>query len=153
MLCSATTSTVSHTDSRPVVVLDTSAVVAVLQDEPEAPRLVAALAADPTRRISAASLVETAIVMHARYGEAGEHEVDVFVQRLRVDVAAVTAEHAELARSAFRRFGKGHHAARLNFGDCFAYALAVALAEPLLFVGNDFSEPVYEEDSRSLPLP
>lgn len=122
------------------MILDTSAVVAVLQSEPVSERLVVALDDNPVRRISAVSLVEAAIVMQARYGDAGEREVDIFVQRLRVDVLPVTEEQAELARGAFRRFGKGRHRAGLNFGDCFAYALAVALGEPLLFVGDDFGK-------------
>ena len=121
------------------MVIDTSAIVAMLQGEPEAARLVAALETDSTRRLSAATLVESGIVMQARYGDHGEREVDLLVQRARIDVIAVTREHAELARVAFRRFGKGRHAAGLNFGDCFAYALSTALGEPLLFVGEDFA--------------
>ena len=121
------------------MVLDTSAIVAILQAEPEADRLVAALEAASTRRISAATLVETGIVMQARYGDAGAREVDVFVGKLGVDVLAVTSAHAALARDAYRRFGKGQHRAALNYGDSFAYALAMALEEPLLFVGDDFS--------------
>lgn len=120
------------------MVLDTSAVVAILREEPPASRLIDAVEAAPLRRFSMASLVEAAIVMQARYGDHGEREVDLFVQRLNVDVVPVTVDHAEIARSAFRRFGKGRHPAGLNFGDCFAYALAMALAEPLLFVGEDF---------------
>lgn len=122
------------------MILDTSAVVAVLKGEPEAERLIAALEDDPVRRMSAASLVEAAIVMQARYGDAGEREVDVFVQRSRVDIVPVTEEQTDLARGAFRRFGKGRHPAGLNYGDCFAYALATALGEPLLFIGEDFSK-------------
>ena len=121
------------------MVLDTSAIVAILQAEPEAERLVAALEAASTRRISAATLVETGIVMQARYGDAGAREVDVFIEKLSVDVLAVTSAHAALARDAYRRFGKGQHRAALNYGDSFAYALAMALEEPLLFVGDDFS--------------
>lgn len=80
------------------------------------------------------------MVMQARYGDAGERELDLLMHRLKVDVVPVTAEHAELARRAFRRFGKGRHPAGLNYGDCFTYALAVALQEPVLFKGNDFSQ-------------
>ncbi|HUP02274.1 MAG TPA: type II toxin-antitoxin system VapC family toxin [Gemmatimonadota bacterium] len=120
------------------MVLDTSAVIAVLQNEPEAPRLAEALEAEPVRRWSAASLVEAGIVMQARYGDHGEREVDLFAQRLDVDVVPVMVDHAEIARSAFRRYGKRRHPAGLNFGDCFSYALAIALGEPLLFVGTDF---------------
>lgn len=122
------------------MVIDTSAIIAILLNEPEAPRVTAALDADPVRRISAAALVETGIVMLSRYGEHGEREVDLFVQRAAIDVIAVSEEHAELARGAFRQYGKGRHPAGLNFGDCFSYALAAALDEPLLFVGDDFSK-------------
>jgi ribonuclease VapC len=122
------------------VILDTSAIIAVLRRGPEAQRLISALEADPARRLSAASLVEAGIVMQARYGDHGEREVDLFVQRLRVDIIAVTTDHADLARVAFRRFGKGRHPAALNFGDCFSYALAISLDEQLLFTGNDFSQ-------------
>lgn len=121
------------------MVVDTSAIVAILQREPEAARLVTALEADPARRLSAATLVEAGIVMQARYGDHGEREVDLLLERARIDVIPVAREHAELARDAFRRYGKGRHVAGLNFGDCFAYALAIALGEPLLFVGDDFS--------------
>lgn len=122
------------------MVVDSSAIIAILQDEPEADRLLTALEDAPVRRISSATLVETAIVMHARYGDAGEREVDVFIHCLRLEVLPTTAEHADLARSAYRRFGKGHHPAGLNYGDCFSYALSVALQEPLLFKGDDFSQ-------------
>jgi ribonuclease VapC len=98
------------------------------------------LDADPVRRMSAAALVETGVVMLNRFGEHGEREVDLFVQRAAIDVIAVTEEHAELARGAYRQYGKGRHPAGLNFGDCFSYALAAALDEPLLFVGDDFSK-------------
>lgn len=93
----------------------------------------------PARRLSAASLVEAAIVMQSRYGDYGERELDLLLHRLRVEIIAVTTDHAELARSAFRRFGKGRHSAGLNYGDCFAYALAAALGEPLRFAGHDFA--------------
>ncbi len=121
------------------VVLDTSAVVAILEGEADADRLIAAMEGADVRRISAASLVEAGIVLQARYGDHGERELDLFLQRVEVEVVPVTWEHAELARQAFRRFGKGRHAAALNFGDCFSYALAVALEDPLLFTGDDFS--------------
>lgn len=119
--------------------LDTSAVVAILQDEPEAPALLETLVVAGARSISAATLVEAGVVLQARYGDHGERELDLFIQRAEVAVVPLTADHASLARSAFRRFGKGRHAAGLNFGDCFSYALAVALDGPLLFVGDDFA--------------
>ncbi|HUF11093.1 MAG TPA: type II toxin-antitoxin system VapC family toxin [Rhodothermales bacterium] len=120
------------------MVVDTSAVIAILQDEPGSNELVETLIGSAVRRVSAANLLESAMVMQARYGDAGEGEVDVLFQRLRVEIVPVTAQHAEIARSAFRRYGKGRHPAGLNFGDCFAYALSKAMAEPLLFVGEDF---------------
>jgi ribonuclease VapC len=122
------------------MILDTSAVIAVLQNEESAPRLAAALENEPVRRISAANLVAAGIILQARFGDHGERELDLFVQRAHVEVVPVTEEHAEYARSAYRRFGRGRHAAGLNFGDCFAYALARALDEPLLFVGEDFGQ-------------
>jgi ribonuclease VapC len=121
------------------VVLDTSAVLALLQGEKEADRILAALADAEVRRVSAATVVEAGIVLQARYGDHGERELDLFLQRAEVEVIPFSEEHATVARQAFRRFGKGRHPAALNFGDCFAYALAVVLDHPLLFVGTDFS--------------
>ena len=121
------------------VVLDTSAVLALLQGEKEADRILAALADADVRRVSAAAVVEAGIVLQARYGDHGERELDLFLQRAEVEVIPFSEEHATAARQAFRRFGKGRHPAALNFGDCFAYALAVVLDHPLLFVGTDFS--------------
>lgn len=121
------------------MILDTSAVIAVLQSEELAPRLVTALERAAVRRISAANLVEAGIILQARYGDHGERELDLFVQRAHVEIVPVTEEHAEYARSAYRRFGRRRHAAGLNFGDCFAYALSRALDEPLLFIGEDFA--------------
>lgn len=122
------------------MVADTSALVAVLLREPTADRLTGALDQAPLIRCSAVSLVEAAMVMQGRLGERGERELDLLVARLRLEIVPVTVEQAEVARSAFRRFGKGRHPAGLNFGDCFSYALARSLGEPLLFVGNDFSQ-------------
>lgn len=120
------------------MVIDTSALIAVLLREPAAERLVAAVAAEADRRMSAASLLEAGLVTQARLGDEGERELDALLGRLRVAIVPVTEEQAQLARAAFRRFGKGRHPAGLNFGDCFSYALARALDEPLLFVGEDF---------------
>lgn len=120
------------------MVIDTSAIIAILQDEPPADGLIEALEAAELRRISAATLVECGIVLQVRYGDHGERELDLLVQRAAIEVIAVTEAHAELARRAYRRYGKGRHAAGLNYGDCFSYALARALDEPLLFVGDDF---------------
>jgi ribonuclease VapC len=121
------------------MVIDTSALVAMLTDEPEAARYESAVAADPVRLISAASYLEAAIVIETRFGEAGGRELDLWLHRAGVDVVAVSAEQAEAARVAYRRFGKGRHPAGLNFGDCFSYALAMVSGESLLFKGADFT--------------
>ena len=122
------------------MVLDTSALVAILQDEPERVALTRALRDDPVRRMSTATLVEAGIVMQGRHGDDGAARLDALLARAAVEVIPLTAAHAAAAREAFRRFGKGRHPAALNYGDCFSYALAVALAEPLLFVGDDFGQ-------------
>ena len=122
------------------MILDTSAIIAILENEASAPLLIAALEGAEIRRVSAATLVEAGIILHARFGDHGERELDLFVQRAHVQIIPVTEQHAELARSAYRRFGKGRSAAGLNFGDCFSYALARALDEPLLYVGDDFTQ-------------
>lgn len=122
------------------MVIDTSAILALLGLEPEAARLAAAIEADATRLLSAATLVEASIVIEARYGASGGRELDLLVAKAALRVEPVTAEQAELARDAWRRFGKGRHAANLNYGDCFSYALSRATAEPLLFKGDDFAQ-------------
>lgn len=122
------------------MVLDTSAMVAILQSESGSAELETKVLNADRRRMSSANVLETAIVMQSRYGDAGEREVDAILQRIRVDVVPVSLQHVDMARSAFRRFGKGRHPAKLNFGDCFAYALSKALGEPLLFVGEDFGK-------------
>ena len=120
------------------MIIDTSALVAVLDQEPEAERIVRTLASAPERVLSAANLVEVGIVMQARRGDDGARDLDLLLAKLRVDITEVTGSQAEIARKAFRRFGRGRHAANLNFGDCFAYALAKETSAPLLFKGNDF---------------
>ena len=122
------------------MVLDTSALIAVLLDESDAVAFRLAIEADPVRLLSAATLVETSIVIEARVGEAGGRELDRLLHKADVEVVAVDAEQAELARHAFRKFGKGRHAASLNYGDCFSYALAESRGEPLLFKGGDFAK-------------
>lgn len=121
------------------MVIDSSALIAVLlRERPEA-RLREVLVEVTPLRLSAASLLEVGIVLHRRAGDEGEARLDRLLQRLDVDIVPVTREHAEIARAAYRRFGKGRHPAKLNFGDCFSYALAKSLDEPLLFVGDDFA--------------
>lgn len=94
---------------------------------------------DPTRLMSTASCLEAAIVVEARLGAAGGREFDLLLHKAGIELVAVTAEHVEVARTAWRRFGRGRHEANLNFGDCFSYALAAASGEPLLFKGDDFA--------------
>lgn len=108
--------------------------------ENEAARIAHALEADAHRLISAATLLETAIVIEARYGDAGGRELDLLVAKAALSVRAVDAEQVELSRAAWRRYGKGRHPAGLNFGDCFSYALAKTTGEPLLFKGGDFAK-------------
>ena len=122
------------------MVLDTSAVLAILLNESEAPAFGLAIELDPIRLISAASLVETSIVIEARVGEAGGRELDLLLHKAAIEVVAVDTVQAELARHAYRQFGKGRHPAGLNYGDCFAYALAQSAGEALLFKGGDFTQ-------------
>ncbi len=122
------------------MVIDTSAIMAMLIPESTADRLVAALEADATRLVSAATVVEVALVLLGRYGEAGEPQLDRFLRGIGAEVVPVGEEQANLARDAALRFGRGRHPAGLNFGDCFSYALSMARDEPLLFVGDDFSQ-------------
>jgi ribonuclease VapC len=122
------------------MVLDTSALLALLLDEPEAEQFRTAVEDDTTRLVSAATLLETALVIEARKGEPGGHELDVLIHKAEVVVVPVDTEQVSEARRAYRRFGKGRHAAGLNFGDVFAYALARTSGEPLLFKGDDFAK-------------
>lgn len=122
------------------MVIDTSALTAILLDEPEAEQFEIAVEADPTRLMSAASVLETSMVVETRLGEAGGRELDLLLHKARIDVVAVDAGQLEWARHAFRTFGKGRHQARLNFGDCFSYALAKTSGESLLFKGDDFAQ-------------
>jgi ribonuclease VapC len=120
------------------VILDTSAVLAILFHEPDAERFARAIATASSRRMSVATLVETTIVLESRSGAAAGYELDAFLQEAGIELEPVTADQAQAARRAWRRFGKGNHPAGLNFGDCFSYALAEATREPLLFKGQDF---------------
>jgi ribonuclease VapC len=122
------------------MVLDTSALLALLLDEPAAEEFRIAVEEDTTRLVSAATLLETALIIETRKGEAGGRELDALIQKADVVVVPVDAEHASEARRAYRRFGKGQHAARLNFADLFSYALARVSGEPLLFKGEDFTK-------------
>ncbi|MGO8815022.1 MAG: type II toxin-antitoxin system VapC family toxin [Terriglobia bacterium] len=120
------------------MVIDTSALVAIFLGEPERQQFLEAITQSGTRRMSAANVLEAGIVLEARRGEAAGQNLDVFLQQAKVEIVPVDAEQAAMARRAWRKFGKGRHPAALNFGDCFAYALAKFFNEPLLAKGNDF---------------
>ena len=122
------------------MVIDTSAMIAILLNEPSADRLIAALDADPTRLVSAATVVETSLVVLGRFGEAGDPQLDRLLRAVNAKVVPVGDEQVTIARDAAVRFGRGRDEAGLNFGDCFSYALSVESGEPLLFVGNDFAK-------------
>lgn len=121
------------------MVIDTSALLAILQDESERRAFNEAIEAADSRSLAVASFVEISIVIEARHGAEGIRHLDRFLDRAKVTVVPMDLEQGRLARQAFSRFGKGRHEAGLNFGDCFSYALAQVLGEPLLFKGEDFS--------------
>ena len=122
------------------MIVDTSALVAILRSEPDAARYATALAASPGSRLSAANYLEAAIVVDSAGDPVASRTFDELLRAAGITVVAVTPEHAQVARSAYRDFGKGSgHPARLNFGDCFAYALASTTGEPLLYKGSDFT--------------
>ena len=120
------------------MILDTSAILAILFKEADAPYFARKIAAAVPCRMSVANLLEAAIVIGGR-GESAESDLDRFVDAAEIELMPVTTEQVARAREAWRRFGKGNHRAALNFGDCFAYALARTTGEPLLFKGEDFS--------------
>ena len=121
------------------MILDTSALVAVLYGEPEARDFVERIRAADVCRISVANHVELSMVIESQLGPNGTRQADAFLRRAGVVVEPVTIEQGDLARQAFLDFGKGRHKAALNFGDCFAYALARATGQALLFKGDDFA--------------
>jgi len=122
------------------MVIDSSAVLAILLREPEAETFARAIAGDPRRLMSAVSALETAIVVHARKGPAGVRELDLLVHAAGVKIVSFDPEQVLLARAAYEKYGKGHHPAALNLGDCCSYALAVSSGQALLFKGEDFSQ-------------
>ena len=121
------------------MVIDTSAIAAVLFQETDAPAFEEALARDERRLISAVTRVEAACVVEGRKGEQGRLALEALLDALGAEIVPVDVSQANLAIAAFRAYGKGRHPAGLNIGDCFSFALAKALGEPLLFKGNDFS--------------
>lgn len=124
-----------------MIVVDTSAVVALLRREVDADRIVVAIGNASELLISAVSAFEARMVMGGRYGDSGTREFDLFLHEALVRIEAFDADQAFLAYTAFRRYGKGMgHPAQLNMGDCAAYALAKSLDLPLLYIGDDFSK-------------
>jgi ribonuclease VapC len=122
------------------VVIDTSAVLAILLDEPDATRLIDAIDADPVRAIGAPTLVEAGAVIVARKGSAGAVALDALMQRLDMTIEPFSAAAADFARSSYSQYGKGVGSpAVLNHGDCLSYGIAQALNQPLLFKGDDFN--------------
>lgn len=123
------------------MILDTSAIVAILHDEPDGPTMQDALVGSDATAVSAATLVELGMVMEGRRGPTEIWtRVEELLHDAEVEIVPFTAEHAALAREGWRRYGKGRHPAGLNLGDCFAYALAKSRNEPLLFKGDDFAQ-------------
>ena len=122
------------------MVIDTSALIAILFGELEASIFSRAIADDTRKLVSAFNALETGIVVEARKGDAGGREFDLLLHRAQIEIVTMNADQAELARAAWRKYGKGNHQAGLNIGDCCAYALAKYSGETLLFKGNDFSQ-------------
>ncbi|MBW6456505.1 MAG: type II toxin-antitoxin system VapC family toxin [Trueperaceae bacterium] len=123
-----------------MIVLDTSALVAILRREQDADRLLDALAAVPSCHVSAGTLLEAMVVMRARHGDEGVRDLRLLLQAANARVEPFDEEQAEVGMAAFERFGKGRHPAALNLGDLFAYALATHEGLPLLYVGEDFAQ-------------
>ena len=132
------------------MVIDTSAIVAIALNEPDAAELEVRIADDPVRLISAAVVLEATIVLETRLGDAGGREFDLWLLKIGAEIVPVDAEQADAARRAWRRFGKGRHAAALNYSDCFSYALALTRGEPLLFKGEDFAKTDVNRSSEAL---
>jgi ribonuclease VapC len=123
------------------VIIDTSAIIAVLRDERDAVSFARAIADATTRRISAVNFVESAVVIDASRDPIATRRFDDFMKEASILIEPVTTQQAQIARAAYRDFGKGSgHPAKLNFGDCFAYALAKDHSAPLLFKGRDFTQ-------------
>lgn len=122
------------------MIVDTSALIAILRGEPDADRYIDTITRTTDKRMSAATWVETAVVVDANRDPVLSGRLDDLMTAAGIVVEPVTFDQAQLARKAYRDFGKGHHPAGLNFGDCFSYALARATAQPLLFKGDDFSQ-------------
>lgn len=121
------------------MVIDTSALLAILLGEPEGEEFSRLIAKDPKRLVSSLTALEAAIVIHSRKGASGVRELDLLLHSAGVTIVSLDTDQVLLARSAYEKYGKGHHPAALNLGDCCSYALSFSSGEPLLFKGNDFS--------------
>jgi ribonuclease VapC len=121
------------------MVIDTSAIVAILRSEPEAAALERTVVANPIRLVPATCVLEARMVLVSRRGEHALAEIDLWLARIEADIVPVDADLVDLATQAWLTYGKGRHPAALNFADCFSYALAKRADEPLLFIGEDFS--------------
>lgn len=121
------------------MVIDTSALVAILQDEPERRRFNEAIEAAAACFLSVATFVEVSVVVDARFGPPGLHHLDLFLERAGIELVDLDVDQALIARDAYSRFGRSRHPAGLNYGDCFSYALARTRGLPLLFKGEDFT--------------
>ena len=122
------------------MIIDSSVVVAILLREGDGDHFAVKIVDAWPRRMSVASLLESAMVVEGRVGSSGSSDLDALLETYEIELVPVTVDQTDAARQAWRRFGKGNHPARLNFGDCFSYALAITTGEPLLFKGNDFSK-------------
>lgn len=131
------------------MVIDSSALLSILLDEDDSAAMAAAILADPKRLISAVTLLETSVVIEAKKGPAGGRELDLLLHSAAIEVANMTPQQVDIAREAYRRYGKGRHPAKLNLGDCCSYALARHSGEGLLFKGEDFPQT----DIPAVPLP
>jgi ribonuclease VapC len=121
------------------MVIDSSAIIAILEGEPERALFVRLIAADEVRLLSAVRRVECTCVIEGRKRDAGRADLELFLHEAAIEIAPVTVDQAKIACEAFRRFGRDRHPAGLNIGDVFAYALAKVTGEPLLFKGDDFA--------------
>ncbi len=130
------------------MIIDSSAILAIVLLEPDEPKMLSAVMAATAIRMSAANWLETSIIVDSRQNRKVAAKFDAIITDLNIEIAAVSKEQAVIARDAYRRFGRGRHPAKLNYGDCFAYALALTTGEPLLFKGNDFSQTDVEPALR-----
>ena len=122
------------------MVIDSSAIVAILFAQAEADSFAIAIESDPIRLIATPTLLETAIVVQHQLEDDGSRELDLFIHTVGIELVPFGVDHYRVARDAFRRYGKGRHPAGLNYGDCFSYALSQTSGEPLLYKGSDFAK-------------